>query len=75
MKRRTVDGRTDPDVSEGINLTVTSDEDSHGNVHVKEPWGRSIVTKSVFLELVTPVEEAEPFYVDYITTDDNDIPF
>ena len=71
-KRRTVDGRTDIDVESNVVLTVTSDEDYHGNVRVKEPYGRSIVTKSVFLELVTTVEELEPFYVDYITTYDDD---
>lgn len=63
VKRRTVDGRTDPDVAEGIDLTVTNGEGIYGNVRVQEPNGRSIVTKSVFLELVTPVEELEPFTV------------
>lgn len=63
VKRRTVDGRTDIDVAEGINLTVTRGESIHGNIVVKEPNGRSIVTKSVFLELVTPVEELEPYEV------------
>ena len=61
VKRRIVDGRTDIDVAEGINLTVTRGEGIYGNLVVKEPNGRSIVTKSVFLELITPVEELEPY--------------
>ncbi len=63
VKRRTVDGRTDPDVPEGINLTVTTGEAKYGNVRVQEPNGRSIVTKAVFLELITPVEELEPYRI------------
>lgn len=61
VKRRTVDGRTDPDVPEGIDLTVTTDEAKYGNVRVQDPHGRSIVTKAVFLELITPMEELEPY--------------
>ena len=61
VKRRTVDGRTDIDIVDNGVLTVNSDEDARGNVRVQEPSGRSIVTKSVFLELVTPVEELEPY--------------
>ena len=66
VKRRTVDGRTDPDVLEDIYLAVTTDEDKYGNVRVQEPNGRSIVTKSVFLELITPVEEREPYCVRFV---------
>lgn len=71
VKRRTVDGRTDPDVPEGIYLTVTTDEDKYGNVRVQEPNGRSIVTKSVFLELVTPVEELDPYFIDESTEEES----
>lgn len=61
VKRRTVDGRTDQEISEGIDLTVIYGEDKYGNVRVQNPNGICIVTKSVFLELVTPVEELEPY--------------
>lgn len=64
VKRRTVDGRTDQEMPEGIELTVTCGEDKYGNVRVQSPNGISIVTKSVFLELVTPVEELEPYSVE-----------
>lgn len=63
VKRRTVDGRTDQEISEGIELTVIYGEDKYGNVRVQNPNGICIVTKSVFLELVTPVEELEPYFV------------
>ena len=72
VKRRTVDGRTDPDVPEDIYLAVTTDETEYGNVRVQEPNGRSVVTKWVFLELVSPMEEREPFYLDEITDEDED---
>ena len=70
VQRRTVDGRTDPDVTEAINLTVKTDENKYGNVRVQEPNGRSIVTKSVFLELVTPGEEMRPYMVETDFVDD-----
>ena len=72
VKRRTVDGRTDPDVQEDTYLTVIEDEAKYGNVRVQEPNGRSVVTKWVFLELVSPMEEREPFYLDEITDEDED---
>ncbi len=74
VKRRTVDGRTDPDVPEGIDLTVTTGEAKYGNVRVQEPNGRSIVTKAVFLELVTPVEELEPYILEEETAFADDEP-
>ena len=64
VKRRTVDGRTDPDVPEGVHLTVTTSEAKYGNVRVLDPRGRSIVTKAVFLELITPVEELAPYTIE-----------
>lgn len=76
VERRTVYGRTDIDVRDDVVLTVTSDEDAHGNVRVQEPSGRLIVTKSVFLELVTPIEKLEPYSVSeatvqYLVKEDN----
>ena len=64
VKRRTVDGRTDPDLPEDIPLAVTTDEARHGNVRVQEPNGRSVSTKAVFLELVSPVEEREAYTIE-----------
>lgn len=63
VKRRTVDGRTDQEISAGIELTVIYGEDKYGNVRVQNPNGICIVTKSVFLELVTPVEDLEPYFL------------
>ena len=63
VERRTVDGRTDIDVEEGCTLTVMTNEDEYGNLRVIFPSGRLIKTKSVFLKLIAPVEELEPYIV------------
>ena len=68
VKRRTVDGRTNQELTECIELTVIYSKDKYGNVRVQLPSGISIVTKSVFLELVTPVEELEPYTLEEETT-------
>ena len=78
VKPRFVDGRTDIDLSSLHPYTVTKREDSWGNVRVMNN-NHSLTTKAVFLELITPVEEQEPFYIeteafDYEIRNANDDP-
>jgi hypothetical protein len=47
----------------GENLTVERDEDCFLNVTVSLTQGLKIAVPSPFLQLVTPVEELEPYYV------------
>lgn len=48
----------------GIHFTVTEDEDEDGIVSIKDPDCKlPSITSAVFLELVTPVEELEPYIV------------
>lgn len=65
VKPRFVDGRTDIDLSSLHPYTVTKREDAWGNVRVMNV-NHSITTKAVFLELVTPVEELEPYRVELL---------
>lgn len=63
VKPRFVDGRTDIDLSFLHPYTVTEGENPWGNVRVKNV-NHSIITKAVFLQLISPVEELEPYTVD-----------
>lgn len=48
----------------GIHFTVTEDEDEDGIVSIKDPDCKlPSITSAVFLELVTPVEELDTYYV------------
>lgn len=48
----------------GIHFTVTEDEDEDGIVSIKDPDCKlPSITSAVFLELVTPVEELEPYTI------------
>ena len=57
----------------GEKYIVTDDETSGCVVRIKHHYTLlAYLVPPCFLELVTPEEELEPFYVDYITTDDDD---
>ena len=69
------DGRKIFRLQDGAIYEVKSDEGDAGTVEIwlcKEVSRYGSYPYNVF-ELVTPVEELEPFYVDYITQDDDDL--
>ena len=69
------DGRKLFRLQDGAIYEVKSDEGDAGTVEIwlcKEVSRYGSYPYNVF-ELVTPVEELEPFYVDYITQDDDDL--
>ena len=68
-KPRTINGREIPKMPLDVIFTVTGDEDEYGAVPVEymSPV-RGLLTSTtvhaVWLELVTPVEELDPFYIE-----------
>ena len=56
----------------GIRFTVAKAEDEEGVMWVQDPDSlHPKDVEAVFFQLVVPVEELEPYYLDTITTDDN----
>lgn len=67
-------GRYEPHITNGSICTVLSDE-RNGRVQIEYCDDESVYSATIpffFLELVTPVEEREPFYLDEITDEDED---
>ena len=59
-------GRSEPCITKGTICTVLSSENGVGRVFVEYANDEGVYTTSIlfcFLELVTPVEELEPYYV------------
>lgn len=63
VKKRWVDGRTDINFPFDKPCEVYSDEDMYGNIRVQTAPSVTSITRAVFVELVTPVEEREPYSV------------
>lgn len=68
-KPRIINGRENAKIPLGVILTVTGDEDEYGVVPVEYvspalglPTSATVLT--VWLELITPVEELEPYFIE-----------
>ena len=70
VKRRTVFGRTCNAIgSLGVYTVIEDEKENSGNVIIVDGTNVTYKVKAVFLELVTPVEELEPYYVKDVNVD------
>ena len=71
-KVRVVEWNGRKNIRAGMIGEVVSDEFNCKVELAIDGWPNGVYYQACFLELVAPVEELELFYVDYITTDDDD---